>query len=126
MWSFSKLSSRNPIQIDIKSTGCMGEEENKIRYLEHVQLFVTIDYSRRGDLHINVTSPNGTETMLLSEREGDYSADGFTNWPFMSVHTWGENPTGIWQLRINDRVKFSHSLNTLFAIIKSLINLERS
>lgn len=79
----SKLSSHNPIQIDIKSTGCAGEPENHIRYLEHVQLFVTIDYTKRGDLHINLTSPNGTHTMLLSEREGDWSKDGFVNWPFM-------------------------------------------
>lgn len=24
----------------------------------------------------------------------------------MSVHTWGEDPSGIWQMRINDRVNF--------------------
>ncbi len=100
----SELSSGNAIQIDIKSTGCLGEENNHIRYLEHVQLFVTIEYSKRGDLHLNLTSPNGTNTMLLSERGGDYSYDGFYNWPFMSVHTWGENPAGVWQIRVNDRV----------------------
>ena len=43
--------------------------------------------------------------MLLSERENDLSSDGFNNWPFMSVHTWGENPSGIWKLRINDIVR---------------------
>lgn len=83
----------------------MGEEKNHIKYLEHVQLYVTIEYSRRGDLHLNLTSPNGTNTMLLSERAGDNSAEGFINWPFMSVHTWGEDPTGVWTVRINDRVK---------------------
>ena len=44
--------------------------------------------------------------MLLSERVGDFSADGFNNWPFMSVHTWGEDPAGVWQFRINVRVSF--------------------
>jgi proprotein convertase subtilisin/kexin type 1 len=96
------LKTKNPIQIDIKSTGCLGNKENQIKYLEHVQVFVTIDYTRRGDLHINLTSSQGTPTMLLSERENDLSSDGFNNWPFMSVHTWGENPSGIWKLRIND------------------------
>jgi len=101
----SNLKTKNPIQIDIKSTGCLGNKENQIKYLEHVQVFVTIDYTRRGDLHINLTSSQGTPTMLLSERENDLSSDGFNNWPFMSVHTWGENPSGIWKLRINDIVR---------------------
>jgi subtilisin-like proprotein convertase family protein len=93
------------VQIDLKSTGCAGESANHIKYLEHVQLFVSIEYPKRGDLHLNVTSPMGTDTMLLSERVGDYAVDGFKNWPFMSVHTWGENPSGVWQIRVNDRVR---------------------
>jgi hypothetical protein len=88
----------------VTSTGCVGEAENQIKYLEHVQLYVTIDYARRGDLHINMTSPQGTNTMLLSERLGDNSNEGFNNWAFMSVHTWGENPSGVWKIRINDQV----------------------
>lgn len=83
----------------------MGEKDNHIRYLEHVQLFVTIEYSRRGDLHINMTSPMGTNTMLLSERKGDTSKEGFINWPFMSVHTWGEDPAGEWKIRVYDQVR---------------------
>jgi proprotein convertase subtilisin/kexin type 1 len=98
------LKSGEPVQIDLKSTGCSNEQQNHIKYLEHVQLYVSIEYSKRGDLHLNLTSPMGTDTMLLSERAGDYSTDGFKNWPFMSVHTWGEDPSGVWQLRINDRV----------------------
>jgi subtilisin-like proprotein convertase family protein len=44
--------------------------------------------------------------MLLSERTGDHSKDGFKNWAFMSVHQWGENPVGTWKIRIMDRVGF--------------------
>lgn len=72
--------------------------------MEHVQVFTTIEYSRRGDLHINMTSPSGLETMLLSERSGDQSKDGFKNWAFMSVHSWGEKPSGTWKIKIMDRV----------------------
>jgi len=97
-----EISSNNPIQIDIKSTGCNGDKNKEINYLEHIQLYFTADYTKRGDLHIIVTSPNGTNTMLLSERDQDWSKTGFINWPLMSVHTWGENPEGIWKLRIND------------------------
>lgn len=46
----------------------------------------------------------GTNTVLLAERERDTSPNGFKNWDFMSVHTWGENPVGTWTLRITDMV----------------------
>lgn len=46
----------------------------------------------------------GTSTVLLAERERDRSPNGFKNWDFMSVHTWGENPIGTWTLRIADMV----------------------
>jgi proprotein convertase subtilisin/kexin type 1 len=98
-----ELSTGQPVQIDIRSTGCMDESENHIRYLEHVQLLVTIEYSQRGALHLNLTSPMQTRTMLLSERTGDFSKEGFVNWSFMSVHTWGEDPNGVWSIRLNDR-----------------------
>lgn len=42
--------------------------------------------------------------MLLSERPGDGSKDGFTNWSFMSVHSWGESPVGEWLIKVLDRV----------------------
>lgn len=42
--------------------------------------------------------------MLLSERDADMSKDGFSNWAFMSVHSWGENPSGKWKIKIMDRV----------------------
>ena len=81
--------------------GCEGEN-NVVRFLEHIQLYVTIAYTKRGALKINITSPHGTETTLLSERDQDTSAEGFKNWSFMSVHNWGENPKGIWTIKIMD------------------------
>lgn len=46
----------------------------------------------------------GTETELLTLRPSDQSVDGFSDWPFMSVHTWGEQPQGPWTLTITDPV----------------------
>ena len=46
--------------------------------------------------------------MLLAERERDTSSNGFRNWDFMSVHTWGEDPAGTWTLKITDTVSFVH------------------
>uniref|UniRef100_A0A182SW46 P/Homo B domain-containing protein n=1 Tax=Anopheles maculatus TaxID=74869 RepID=A0A182SW46_9DIPT len=35
-------------------------------------------------------------------RSHDLSRSGFNQWPFMSVHTWGEAPHGTWQLEIHN------------------------
>lgn len=40
-------------------------------------------------------------SMILSRRANDDdSRDGFTKWPFMTTHTWGEYPQGTWLLEV--------------------------
>ncbi|KAK1345107.1 hypothetical protein QTO34_013814 [Cnephaeus nilssonii] len=95
------LKANGEVIIEIPTRACEGQE-NAITSLEHVQFEATIEYSRRGDLHVTLTSAAGTDTVLLAERERDTSPNGFKNWDFMSVHTWGENPIGTWTLRIAD------------------------
>ncbi|XP_034512424.1 neuroendocrine convertase 1 isoform X2 [Ailuropoda melanoleuca] len=95
------LKGNGEVIIEIPTRACEGQE-NAIKSLEHVQFEATIEYSRRGDLHVTLTSAAGTSTVLLAERERDTSPNGFKNWDFMSVHTWGENPIGTWTLRITD------------------------
>ncbi|XP_072272237.1 neuroendocrine convertase 1 [Pyxicephalus adspersus] len=93
--------SVDEITIEIPTKACEGQD-NYIKSLEHLQLEATIEYTRRGDLHITLTSPSGTRTVLLTERERDTSTNGFKNWAFMSVHTWGEEPAGTWTVKITD------------------------
>uniref|UniRef100_A0A672M5W2 Neuroendocrine convertase 1 n=1 Tax=Sinocyclocheilus grahami TaxID=75366 RepID=A0A672M5W2_SINGR len=95
------LKAAGEISIEIPTKACAGQA-NCVVSLEHVQVEVSIEYTRRGDLHITLTSPSGTTTVLLAERERDTSSNGFRNWAFMSVHSWGENPTGTWTLKITD------------------------
>ena len=41
-------------------------------------------------------------TMVLSQRPNDNDhKNGFTRWPFMTTHTWAENPRGLWKLQIS-------------------------
>jgi len=95
-----KIPTTGVLRLKIKSDGCRGSKNN-IRYLEHVQSFLTIESSRRGDLNINLTSPLGTKSMLLSRRPNDDDQiEGFKSWPFMTTHTWGEDPAGEWILSI--------------------------
>jgi proprotein convertase subtilisin/kexin type 4, furin, putative (fragment) len=79
---------------------------DNVRYLEHVQAKVTLSAARRGDIHIYLTSPLGTKSTLLAQRPMDNSRSGFQNWPFMTVHSWGENPNGEWKLEVHNEGRY--------------------
>uniref|UniRef100_A0AAY4DEQ1 Neuroendocrine convertase 2 n=1 Tax=Denticeps clupeoides TaxID=299321 RepID=A0AAY4DEQ1_9TELE len=95
-----KVQSGEKLVLSINTDACQGKE-NFVRYLEHVQAVVTVNASRRGDLNINMSSPMGTKSILLSRRPRDDDAKvGFDKWPFMTTHTWGEDPRGTWVLEV--------------------------
>lgn len=96
-----KISPGGGIEVKIPVDGCQGEDD-EVNYIEHIQLYVTLEYSYRGALSIHLASPSGISTCVLSAREADFSKDGFKDWAFMSVHTWGENPVGDWKLSVLD------------------------
>ncbi|KAL0100697.1 hypothetical protein PUN28_019229 [Cardiocondyla obscurior] len=77
---------------------------NEIISLEHVEVEVNLNYSRRGALQMYLASPSGTSVQILTPRKLDNSDAGFTKWKFMSVATWGEDPRGTWTLAILDEI----------------------
>ena len=77
---------------------------------------------RRGDIQVELVSPMGTRSILLPYRNNDNTAfpsrralafalggtpddikdiqrEGYIDWPFLSVHFWGEDPSGEWTLK---------------------------
>ena len=59
-------------------------------------------HPRRGDISVKLTSPQGTVSVLLPNRDYDFiNSEGYNQWPFMSVHYWGEDPTGQWTLTVS-------------------------
>jgi len=83
-------------------TDACYRETNRINYLEHVILRISVRHSRRGDLQIFLTSPSGTKSTILQRRDYDRSREGFIRWEFMTTHNWGENPVGVWKLEVED------------------------
>lgn len=75
---------------------------------------MSLTASRRGDLEIYLTSPQGTKSILLAKRPHDFSKAGFNQWPFMSVHTWGERPHGIWKLEIHNEGRYLGKTESFF------------
>lgn len=85
----------------ITTTACKGTE-TEVNYLEHVQAVISVNSTRRGDVELFLTSPMGTTSMILSKRANDDDhRDGFTKWPFMTTHNWGEYPQGTWTLEVS-------------------------
>ena len=77
-------------------------------YIDNVYNQLSEDYyyysdkymPNRGDIQIELTSPMGTTSILLPFRNRDSWPGDYNNWPFMSVHFWGENPSGDWTLNV--------------------------
>ncbi|XP_054736381.1 furin-like protease 1 [Anastrepha obliqua] len=91
---------------------------SSVNYLEHVQAKITLTSQRRGDIQLNLKSPAGTKVTLLTSRVHDVSRSGFNQWPFMSVHTWGESPHGDWQLEIHNEGRYmGHALLREWSLI---------
>ncbi|XP_025418216.1 neuroendocrine convertase 2 [Sipha flava] len=95
-----KFTSKSGIILKLKTDACRGTDTH-VKYLEHVQAVITLNSTRRGDVELYLTSPMGTRSMILSRRPNDDDRrDGFTKWPFMTTHTWGEYPWGEWTLEV--------------------------
>lgn len=67
--------------------------------LEEVLIGLDVSHTYRGDVEAYLTSPTGTTGRLILR-----SLDSGDNilWTFMSNAFWGENPTGVWTLRLRD------------------------
>ncbi|XP_076390922.1 furin-like protease kpc-1 isoform X1 [Megachile rotundata] len=95
------IPPKSQLTLELHVKECSG-----VNFLEHVQAKVSLMASRRGDLQIQLTSPQGTKSVLLAKRPHDVSKAGFNQWPFMSVHTWGERPHGTWKLEIHNEGRY--------------------
>lgn len=70
--------------------------------IEHITVTVNIDHHRRGDVTIDLISPNGIISNLATARRHDASSEGFVEWTLMTVKHWGESGIGQWRLVVGD------------------------
>uniref|UniRef100_A0A8C1GAY4 Furin (paired basic amino acid cleaving enzyme) a n=1 Tax=Cyprinus carpio TaxID=7962 RepID=A0A8C1GAY4_CYPCA len=97
----SLVSEPSHLVINKSVDACAGTD-NFVSSLEHAQAHLTLSYNRRGNLAIYLISPQGTRSTLLAPRPHDYSSDGFSDWAFMTTHSWDEDPRGEWTLEIEN------------------------
>lgn len=103
-------------------------KDHNLENLEHIDVRVWIEHSKRGDVEVEITSPNGIKSKLAGRRQYDRATTGFPGWRFMSVKHWyvylvpsssrmllinayrrGENPVGVWTLSVFDQQNIEHT-----------------
>jgi len=65
--------------------------ERSIRNMKNVeQITVTVDIEHqcRGELQVELISPNNVVSILATRRVNDRSSEGLRNWTFMTVKHW--------------------------------------
>jgi kexin len=61
---------------------------NNFEKLEHVTVRVWITHPKRGDVEVELVSPNGVRSILAAKRNPDNADTGFPGWRFMTVKHW--------------------------------------
>lgn len=78
--------------------------------IEGVQVLLDIDHERLSDLSIELISPSGTRSVLMTPRSGAFLGQSVATDPitglrdqlFLSNHFYGEKARGNWKLRVVD------------------------
>ncbi|KAL2017400.1 hypothetical protein VTK56DRAFT_2243 [Thermocarpiscus australiensis] len=89
------------IAVGFEVTEDMLKEANLER-VEHVTVTMNAKHGRRGDLSVDLISPNKVVSHLSVARRNDDSPDGYDDWTFMSVAHWGESGVGTWTIIVRD------------------------
>ncbi|RAL01090.1 kexin kexB [Aspergillus ibericus CBS 121593] len=77
-------------------------KEANLERLEHVTVTMNVNHSRRGDLSVELRSPEGRVSHLSTTRRPDNQKVGYVDWTFMSVAHWGESGVGTWTVIVKD------------------------
>ncbi|KAI9355146.1 peptidase S8/S53 domain-containing protein [Zopfochytrium polystomum] len=96
---------QDPPGADVRAQVVVVEKELAsvgLARLEHITVTVTIRHQRRGDVQVDLVSPNGVVSNVGVKRVNDNDPNGFKNWTFMTVAHWNENPLGTWEVVVTD------------------------
>ncbi|KAL1882202.1 pheromone processing endoprotease [Diaporthe australafricana] len=96
------------LAVDFDVTADMLKKANLER-VEHVTVTMNIDHTRRGDLSVDLISPNKIVSHLSVPRRLDNEAAGYEDWTFMSVVHWGESGLGKWTVIVKDTKVNEHN-----------------
>lgn len=101
-----KVSNVEVPDVNVKGGKDSQEVELDDFVIEGVQVLLNIDHPRITDLAIELISPEGTRSVLMTPRNGMYGqafgGDGYVNKLLTSTHFYGEEAEGDWTLKVID------------------------
>ncbi|KAI1115739.1 peptidase S8/S53 domain-containing protein [Nemania sp. NC0429] len=89
------------LSVSFEVTKKMLEDANFAR-VEHVTITMNVEHTNRGDLSVDLISPDKVISHIAATRKLDESDKGYDDWTFMSVVHWGESGIGNWTIIIRD------------------------
>ncbi|KAK3394497.1 peptidase S8/S53 domain-containing protein [Podospora didyma] len=96
------------VAVSFEVTADMLKDANLER-IEHVTVTMNVAHGRRGDLSVDLISPNNVVSHLSVTRKYDESTEGYDDWTFMSVVHWGESGVGKWTIIVKDTQVNEHN-----------------
>jgi kexin len=78
---------RDGLTVTLDVTKDMLKDSNLAR-VEHVTVTMNVEHSRRGDLSVDLISPDNVVSHLAVARRSDAKEAGYVDWTFMSVAHW--------------------------------------
>ncbi|GAB4464968.1 MAG: hypothetical protein OHK0037_19440 [Elainellaceae cyanobacterium] len=88
------------LDLDTVSDSIAITDELKI---DQIEVVLDLEHTYLGDLRITLTSPDGTESVLVANPS---SFDTEIKFTLSSTHHWGETGVGTWTLSIADELEF--------------------
>ncbi|KAF4592299.1 KEX1 protease precursor [Ophiocordyceps camponoti-floridani] len=76
--------------------------------VEHVTITMNVNHTRRGDLSVDLVSPQNVVSHIATARAHDSHNGGYVDWTFMTVVHWGESGIGNWSLVVHDTKENKH------------------
>ncbi|KAF9779053.1 hypothetical protein IL306_002739 [Fusarium sp. DS 682] len=98
---------RDGLSVTLEVTEDMLKSSNLAR-VEHITVTMNVEHTRRGDLSVDLISPDNVVSHLAVARRGDAKEQGYVDWTFMSVAHWGESGVGKWTIIVRDTEKNSY------------------
>ncbi|CAI4219363.1 unnamed protein product [Parascedosporium putredinis] len=77
-------------------------KEANLERVEHVTVTMNVNHTRRGDLSVDLISPDNVISHIATTRKLDTANTGYIDWTFMSVAHWGESGIGKWTIVVRD------------------------
>ncbi|KAK5992417.1 Protease KEX1 [Cladobotryum mycophilum] len=77
--------------------------------VEHVTVTMNVEHTRRGDISVDLISPENVISHISVSRSQDNHKGGYDDWTFMSVAHWGEIGVGKWTVIVRDTEKNGHT-----------------